>query len=367
MININKKSKGSVVILIICVVLLILTLMVVVFSSALSGYLTGDNAKKISNTDDTTSTAGGMCTQTLEGHSLAEVGIINNQAKISSFGSNKVDKSLPCYDSGDNGNSAFGGVRPTGCDLNNSAHYYAAVCPAGGSPCKNVPWWHNKHLLITYKGKSVDVYIDDTGPNPNTGRQLDLSYAAIAKLGAPTDATVEVCLSDGSAVGATCGSIIPAAQSYLNKGIGYWKEDSGSHCGPDTIGPTGVNKVDCSGYITRIYRDVGLFSKGTCEYTVSLAQTSKLKRIATTVAEAKLVMKPGDIILFGLGNPSGSPTKGDNSHAVLYGGKSGSQDIVYESGGRRGGGPKKSIYNVFGSRQLYGVYRATQTCKALGS
>lgn len=147
-----------------------------------------------------------------------------------------------------------------------------------------------------------------------------------------------------------CSDVLSAAETYLNRGIVYGQ--SGQRCGPlDTTGPTGVVNLDCSGYASRSYHDAGqLPDSGWCLNTSGIASSSNYTRVATDVSSARSVMQPGDILLFGLGSSS--------AHAVIYGGPSGSADIVYESGGR-GGGPHRSVYNVFGGgRQLYGVYRS---------
>lgn len=165
--------------------------------------------------------------------------------------------------------------------------------------------------------------------------------------------------------GAGCSDVLAAAEQYINRGIGY-SQNASLRCGPrNSTGPQGVVALDCSGYISRAYHDAGqLSNSGWCLNTVGIASsTSNYTRIAADIPSARANMQPGDVLLFGLGNPSGPPTKTSSSHAVIYGGKSGTTDIVYESGGR-GGGPHRSVYNVFGGgRQLYGVYRS-KGCQA---
>lgn len=335
--------------------MVILAIAMIMTAATIWSNRTGNN----SSADNT----GKMCTNSLEGHTLAEVGITNGQAKVSQFGS--PDAPAYCRDSGDNGKDGFdGSKRPDGCDSSNPDNFFAAVCPGGGSKtCGGGSWWHLKKLIVTYNGKSVTVTVRDRGPNPSTGRQLDLSYAAMKTLGASTDATVSVCLA-GSGSAVSSGDIVSAAEAYLNRGIRYSKAAS-LRCGPkNSTGPNGVIALDCSGYVSRVYHDAGFLSSNWCQNTTDIALDSRdYMRIATSVTQAKSILQPGDVILFGLGNPYGAPDHGDNSHAVIFGGMSGSNEIVYESTTSHGiSGPRKSIYNVFGGgRQLYGVYRATKS------
>lgn len=151
----------------------------------------------------------------------------------------------------------------------------------------------------------------------------------------------------------SCNGIVEQAARYTEFGIGYSQI---SHCGPNTIGPEGVTSVDCSGYASRVYRDVGLFEENTCLTTIGIANSSYLQRIAKDEATARQVAEPGDLILFGLGDADGPPQHDHNSHVVIYAGR----NQAYESGGREGRiGPHFSPDNVWGGkRQLYGVYRA---------
>jgi len=161
--------------------------------------------------------------------------------------------------------------------------------------------------------------------------------------------------------GAGCGDVMSAAEQYLNIGIKYKK--TAQHCGPEGTGPTGVITLDCSGYASRSYHDAGQLPDSGyyswCKDTLGIATASFYTRVAKSVDEAKSVLQPGDIMLFGMGSNPDKPQKTGDSHAVIFGGFSGSQEIIYESGGR-GGGPHRSVYNVFGGgRDLYGVYRTS--------
>lgn len=51
----------------------------------------------------------------------------------------------------------------------------------------------NTKLRVTYRGKSVTVRINDRGPAKWTGRNLDLSQAAAAKLGMIRVGVAKVC------------------------------------------------------------------------------------------------------------------------------------------------------------------------------
>lgn len=171
--------------------------------------------------------------------------------------------------------------------------------------------------------------------------------------------------TDAPIVEGGCSDAITAARSYLNKGIYY--SQAGGRCGPsNSKGPDGVRYMDCSGYISRVFRDAGLMTMNSCINTVGFAYSSSFQRIATTPEQAKSLWQPGDFLLFGLGNPAGSPIHSDYSHIVMFGGSSGGRQIIYESGGS-GGGPHVSIYNVFGggrAGRFYGLYRATRECSA---
>ncbi|AKM82271.1 TPA: hypothetical protein DD449_04225 [Candidatus Berkelbacteria bacterium] len=169
--------------------------------------------------------------------------------------------------------------------------------------------------------------------------------------------------TDAPIVAGGCSDVITAARTYLNKGIRYSQE--GGRCGPaNSKGAAGVTYMDCTGYASRVYRDAGLLPMNTCLYTVSFASSSSFQRIATTQAQAKTLWQPGDFLLFGMGSASGPAKKTPFSHIVLFGGESGTKQIIYESGGS-GGGPHVSTYNVFGGgrgSRFYGLYRPTRDC-----
>lgn len=172
--------------------------------------------------------------------------------------------------------------------------------------------------------------------------------------GTPTE---EGIISEDTLIGPippSCNGILEKTQEYIGQGIIYSQTN---HCGPaDTFGPEAVTGLDCSGYASRVYRDAGLFENyNWCLNTVGLAYSSQLIRIAKDIETAKEVAEPGDLILFGLGDPDGPPQHSGASHVVIYAGN----DTAYESGGRGGGGgPHFTSTNVWVGRELYGVYRA---------
>jgi hypothetical protein len=166
-----------------------------------------------------------------------------------------------------------------------------------------------------------------------------------------------------------CSDVITKARDYLNRGIRYPKQfELSRRCGlSNSKGPIGVTVMDCSGYASRVYRDAGLLAMNACLDTAAFAYSRSFQRIATTPAQAKTLWQPGDYLLFGLGDPSGPVRKDPNyAHIVMFGGSSGNNQIIYESGGS-GGGPHVSTYNVFGGGRggrFYGLYRATKDCSA---
>ena len=92
-----------------------------------------------------------------------------------------------------------------------------------------------------------------------------------------------------------CGqAIIQQAAKYKNIVYGVY----GSHCGPATIGRSSDNmKIDCSGFTSRVYRDLGLAPQGWCETTATiLAGDSNLVEIpASQIQQGDLIVsfKPG--------------------------------------------------------------------------
>lgn len=85
-----------------------------------------------------------------------------------------------------------------------------------------------------------------------------------------------------------CGqSIIAQAKKYA--GIAW-----GGHCGTkNTIGPEGVTELDCSGYVSRVYNDLGLIPNATngCLSTYIISDSPDLKEITASEVQT------GDIIV----------------------------------------------------------------------
>lgn len=72
-------------------------------------------------------------------------------------------------------------------------------------------WWHDKKILVTNpkNGEQVVLAAKDWGPNPNTGRVIDVSQKAIKSLGADTDDTVNIAFAPQNAALGTVQPVIP--------------------------------------------------------------------------------------------------------------------------------------------------------------
>lgn len=119
-----------------------------------------------------------------------------------------------------------------------------------------------------------------------------------------------------------CGqSIIAQAQKYV--GIPY--KQIGGHCGPNTIGPSGVTFVDCSGFVSRVYRDLGLLSPNACYDTLDLTtRPSDFQEISASQIQT------GDVVISGIVNG----VKSSQAHAVIYvSGDVTKKFTIWESGG----------------------------------
>jgi cell wall-associated NlpC family hydrolase len=117
--------------------------------------------------------------------------------------------------------------------------------------------------------------------------------------------------------GSCSESIIEQAKKYA--GIPYSQDE---HCGPPTLGPAGVTALDCSGFVSRVYRDLGLFPESTCLTTKTVPGFSYLKEVSANE------IKTGDLVL------SCCP-----GHVVLYvSGDVTNKFTVWESGGGEAGG-----------------------------
>lgn len=110
------------------------------------------------------------------------------------------------------------------------------------------------------------------------------------------------------AFGKCSESIINQAQKYV--GIPYKQE--GGHCGPDTVGLSGVTYLDCSGYASRVYHDIGLFPQSPfnewCHDTLTITNSKYLTEITADQ------VRPGDIVI----SDVIGDVKGPLAHAVIY-------------------------------------------------
>lgn len=149
----------------------------------------------------------------------------------------------------------------------------------------------------------------------------------------------------------SCGGVIEKAQAYLNRSPHIVYSQRQPHCGSfRDYGPGGITWLDCSGFASRAYRDAGLNTS--CFTTMSIRSNSQFVKVASTVAQAKNILSPGDLIVI-------------EGHVVIFVGWSGSSMTVYEStpSGLPGGGPIKRVYrDYFGryGRRFVGVYRSTK-------
>jgi len=157
-------------------------------------------------------------------------------------------------------------------------------------------------------------------------------------------------------VGNYQNKIINAAKSYLNKGIAYSQEQP--HCGPSAIGYTSaIDTLDCSGYVSRVYKDVGLVPVNYCQNTLGITHDStNFIRIASNITEGKNSAQVGDIIIYGQRLPNGNFDKNDHSHAAIYAGN----ENIYEM--TRGKNVPRlttgRAWDYGKSNPVYGVYRA---------
>ncbi len=150
--------------------------------------------------------------------------------------------------------------------------------------------------------------------------------------------------------------IINVAQSYLNKGITYSKKQP--HCGPSTLGYTDdVRTLDCSGYASRVYRDVELVPKNYCQNTLGITQDStNFVKIASNTEEGKRMARVGDIIIYGQRLANGNFDLNKHSHAAIY---AGNENIFEMTKGASV--PKLTTgraWDYGDSNPVYGVYRA---------
>jgi hypothetical protein len=104
-------------------------------------------------------------------------------------------------------------------------------------------------------------------------------------------------------------SILSQAQIY--EGVMYSQDPAnGGHCGyPSPQGLAGVNHLDCSGLVSRVYRELGLITPSSaCLTTASIPSASGLEQISQSqVQPGDIIDIPGDhTMLYVSGNLSGS-------------------------------------------------------------
>ena len=116
------------------------------------------------------------------------------------------------------------------------------------SSAKN--WWHNKKIRVSNpkNGKQVILTAKDWGPNPGTGRAIDVSYTALNALGAKTDEVVYIVFADQTA---PLGPV--AASSSSTSGEVVWAEAMvGRDCWYSPKGCSNEGKCfDSSGWCAR--------------------------------------------------------------------------------------------------------------------
>jgi len=128
------------------------------------------------------------------------------------------------------------------------------------------------------------------------------------------------CSVNNSPFCSQCGQKI-IDQVKLYAGLPYSQD---SHCGPNTIGPSGVSAVDCSGLASRVYRDLGLFPSGTCFRTATIRDGSATALNYLQEIKAEEV-RTGDLIFSGTGS---------TGHVVIFvSGNVLGKFTVWESGG----------------------------------
>ncbi|RLF38547.1 MAG: hypothetical protein DRN12_08245, partial [Thermoplasmata archaeon] len=111
-------------------------------------------------------------------------------------------------------------------------------------------WWHNKKLQVSNpkNGKQVILGAKDWGPNPRTGRVIDVSHTALNALGAKTDEVVNIVFADQTA---PLGPV--AASSSNTSGEVVWAEAMvGRDCWYSPKGCSNEGKCfDSSGWCAR--------------------------------------------------------------------------------------------------------------------
>lgn len=226
---------------------------------------------------------------------------------------------------GEHGNSwpAFEEHAALGSSLNPSPHHCANPVGCIRGPMqigeKNWPNWSKGAYgnplppeRIEWTRDSIDVaawQLAMLGAGGNTTDESKLKEAAVHYFGvspygyevyAPSVLKAFYKFYNSNAV---AGSIVEQAKKYA--GIPY---SQAVHCGPNTVGPSGVTAVDCSGFVSRVYRDLKLFQPGTCYDTLGLTTSSNLQEISAPEVRA------GDLVISDIHGGH----KGDQAHVVIY-------------------------------------------------
>jgi hypothetical protein len=135
--------------------------------------------------------------------------------------------------------------------------------------------------------------------------------------------------------------------------------------------------LDCSGFVSLVYREANLFPQNFCGDTLGLANLAlkpnpPVKRVASNMQEAKDNLRPGDFVLSGIRDGGSGPTKITNNkgqsiaHVVIFvkwkDPATKNKMVVYHSTGGRNGpgrnGPQESDRSA--SHNFYGAYRSTK-------
>lgn len=139
------------------------------------------------------------------------------------------------------------------------------------------------------------------------------------------------------ALSGDCNSqIIAQAEKYAEKGIPYSQPKG--HCFMRIpFGPDNVKFLDCSGLVSRVYHDLGIFpnppSKTWCLGTATIPVA---QRLLYEIKDSSQVQK-GDLVLSGWPANRGPHTKENAGHVVIYAGE-GNVDTTFKILQSGGGG-----------------------------
>ncbi|HRY59957.1 MAG TPA: transglycosylase SLT domain-containing protein [Patescibacteria group bacterium] len=150
------------------------------------------------------------------------------------------------------------------------------------------------------------------------GNEMKTNYANLTSKGQCV--AIAGALADGPIgplVSGKCSErIMSEAQKYI--GIPYSQgKPTGSpngHCGTNSNGREGVGSlgIDCSGFVSRVYRDSGIFPENKrglwCNTTATLPGNSLLRRLSgpKELKTGDLIVSPGHVVIFISTNTDGS-------------------------------------------------------------